>query len=128
MLAGTKSGRRRKGARNLDILGISEKVVFLLANLDGASTVLRDEDFVTSLDAHEDALAILVKGAGSDGQDVGLVEFLDARFGQEDAPGSASFGLDSLHQDSIEQRHKRFDGLKGSRLEMREEVISETWP
>lgn len=112
----------------MNILGISEKVVFLLADLDRASTVLRDEDFVTGLDAHEDALAILVKGARSDGQDVGLVEFLDARFGQEDAAGGASFGLDSLHQDSIEERHKRFDGLKGSRLKKKErKVISEQW-
>ena len=73
-------------------------------------TYLGDQDPVAGSDAHGHALAVAVNGAGADGQDLGLVELLDARLGQEDARGRLGLGLDALDQDPVEQRDERLDG------------------
>lgn len=92
---------------------ISEQGVLLLANLDGRTTELRDQDLVAGLDRRSNALAIAVKGAGTDSQNLGLVELLDGRLGQEDATGGLGLGLDALNQDAVEQGSERLDGLGG---------------
>jgi hypothetical protein len=79
-------------------------------------TYLRNENFIASLHAHRYPLSIFIKAAGPDGEDVGLVEFLDAALGQEDAAGGAGFGLDSLDQHAVQERDERLDGFQGGRL------------
>ena len=78
---------------------------------------LGDQDAVALLDAHGQAVALLVKGAGADGKDLGLVELLDAGLGQEDAAGSPGLSLDALDQDAVEERGEGADGAdRGSLL------------
>jgi hypothetical protein len=95
-------------------LVIAEKRVLVLANLNGRATKLGDQNLVAGLDGRSDALAIAVEATGTDGQDLGLVELLDGRLGQEDATGGLGLGLDALDQDAVEQRSKGLDGLGGN--------------
>jgi hypothetical protein len=96
-----------------DVLVVAEEGELVLADLDGAAAELGDQDLVAGLDAGSDALAVAVKGAGADGEDLGLVELLDGRLGQEEAARGLGLGLDALHQDAVEQRRNGADGLEG---------------
>lgn len=80
------------------------------------TTYLGNENLITSLHAHAYPLSIFIKVTGPDGEDVGLVEFLDAALGQEDAAGGAGLGLDSLDQHAVQEWHERLDGFQGCRL------------
>lgn len=71
---------------------------------------LGDQDTVTDGDTHGQSVALLVEVTGADGNDLGLVELLDARLGQEDATGGLSLGLDALHQDAVEEGSESSDG------------------
>lgn len=92
---------------------IAEERVLVLANLDGRATELGDQDLVAGLDGGSNALAIAVKGTGANGENLGLVELLDGRLGEEDATGGLGLGLDALDQDAVEQGSERLDGLGG---------------
>jgi hypothetical protein len=119
----------------VNILVIPEEMIFLLSDLDGAATILyhtmslilrvssspsktylRNQHLITSLDAHSYPLSIFIESAGSDSKDVGLVQFLDAALGQEDAAGGAGFCFDSLHEYAVQQWDERFDGFQGGGL------------
>lgn len=71
-----------------------------------------DQDAVAGSDAHRGPLAVLVQAAGADGEDLGLVELLDARLGQEDAAGGLGLGLDALDQDAVQEGDEGADGLE----------------
>ena len=90
---------------------VPEKAQLLLANLDGASAELRDQDLVAGLYARGNALSIFVEGAGANGEDLCFVELLDGRLGEEDAGCGLGFGLDALDEDAVEQRRDALDGL-----------------
>lgn len=92
---------------------IAEERVLVLADLDGRTTELGNQDLVTGLDGRGDALAITVEGAGADSEDLSLVELLDGRLGEEDATGSLGLGLDALDKDAVEQGSESLDGLGG---------------
>jgi hypothetical protein len=95
---------------------VPEQMELLLSDLDGAAAILRNQDLVAFLHAHGHSLSILVKPAGADSQDFGLVEFLHRAFGEEDATGGAALGLDSLNQDAVQERDEGADGLEGGCL------------
>lgn len=80
------------------------------------SPYLGDQDAVALADAHGQAVALLVEQAGADGEDLGLVELLDARLGEEDAAGSLGLGLDALDQDAVEEGREGADGANRSGL------------
>lgn len=111
----TLAARDEKSKRR-DLLAVAEELVFLLADLYRGAAVLGNQDPVAGVDAHGDALAVLVKGAGADGQDLGLVELLDARLGQEDAAGGLGLGLDALHQHPVQQGDEGLDRSEGGGL------------
>lgn len=92
---------------------IAEERVLVLADLDGRTAELRDQDLVAGLDGRSNALAITVEGTGANGEDLGLVELLDGRLGKEDTAGSLGLGLDALDQDAVEQGSEGLDGLGG---------------
>jgi hypothetical protein len=92
---------------------IAEERVLVLADLDGRTTELGDQDLVADLDGGSNALAITVEGTGANGENLGLVELLDGRLGEEDATGGLGLGLDALDQDAVEQGNERLDGLGG---------------
>ena len=92
---------------------IAEERVLLLADLDGRTTELGDQDLVAGLDGGSNALAIAVEGTGANGENLGLVELLDGRLGEKDAAGGLGLGLDALDQDAVEQGSERLDGLGG---------------
>lgn len=119
----------------MHLLGIAEQLVLLLASLDRRAaklfspcqppdtshsvlkhalearpTYLGDQDAVANGDTHGQAVALLVKSAGSNGQDLGLVKLLHARLGQEDAAGRLGVGLDALHENAVQQRDQGSDG------------------
>lgn len=93
---------------------IAEERVLVLADLDGRTAELRDQDLVAGLDGGSNALAIAVEGTGANGKDLGLVELLDGRLGKEDTAGSLGLGLDALDQDAVEQGSEGLDGLGGN--------------
>lgn len=119
----------------VNILVIPEEMVLLLSDLDGATTILhkavslvspshptcieaylRNQHLITSLDTHRYPLSIFIESAGSDGKNIGLVEFLDTAFGQEDAAGGAGFGFDSLYEHAVQEWDERLDGLQSGGL------------
>lgn len=77
---------------------------------------LRNEDTIADSDAHGQAVALLVEETGADGQDLGLVQLLDAGLGQEDAAGGLGLGLDALDQDAVQKRGEGTDGSDGGGL------------
>lgn len=87
-------------------------MVLLVADLDRTATILGNENLVTGLNAHDDALAVSVETAGTDGEDLGFIEFLDGGFGEEDAAGGAGLGLHALDEHAVQQRDERFDGFE----------------
>ena len=84
--------------------------------LHAEATYLGNQHAVANDHAHGQAVALLVESTGSDSQDLGLVELLDARLGQEDAAGSLGIGLDALDEDAIQQRSEGADGADGGGL------------
>lgn len=125
---------------------VAEQVVFVLADLDGATAVLqaflsvsssvrrlcrlhisgsarelhrtylRDQDLVARLDTHGYSLALAIEATGTDGQDLGFVQLLDAGLGQEDAAGRLGLGFDALDQNAVEEGGERADGFQGGGL------------
>lgn len=71
---------------------------------------LGDQNAVASSNAHGQAVTLLVEGAGANGNDLGLVELLDAGLGQEDAAGGLGLGLDALDQDAVQEGGEGADG------------------
>lgn len=102
-----------KGAKKKNLLMVPEQAQFLLANLDGAAAELWDQDLVAGLHAGGDALSVLVKGAGADGNDFCFVEVLDGCLREEDASCGLGFGLDALHEDAVEEGRNAADRLDG---------------
>lgn len=74
------------------------------------TTYLRDQDTITCRNAHGEAVTLLVEGAGPDGQDLGLVELLDAGLGEEDAARRLGLGLDALDEDAVQEGREGADG------------------
>ena len=66
--------------------------------------------------AHRHPVPLLVQQAGADGEDLGLIELLDARLGQEDSAGGLGLGLDALDEDAVEEGHEAADGADGGGL------------
>ena len=56
---------------------ISEQMIFLLADLDGTASVLRNQYFIAFLDAHGYSLSLLVEATWSDRENLRFVEFFD---------------------------------------------------
>lgn len=79
-------------------------------------TYLRDQNTVADGNAHGGTLAVLVKSAGANSEDLGLVQLLNAGLGQEDAACRLGFGLDTLHEHAVQERHQRLDRAERSRL------------
>jgi hypothetical protein len=96
---------------------IPEEGVLLLADLDGVTAELRNEDLVTGVDTHGDTLAVAVKETGANGEDLGLVLLLDGSLGEEDTGGSLGLGLDALNQDAVQEGGEGLD-VAEDRLEM----------
>lgn len=82
----------------------------------GTLTYLGDEDAVASVDAHGEALAVLVEGTGANSEDLGLVEVLNGGLGKEDAGGSLGLGLDALDEDAVKKGDESLDGADGGGL------------
>lgn len=104
--------------RDNNLLGIPEEMVLLIANLDRRATILRDQHAVAGLDTHGHALALLVEETGSDGEDLALVQLLDAGLREEDAAGGLGLGLNALHEDAVQQGDEVLDRSESGRLEL----------
>lgn len=80
------------------------------------TTHLRNQNLITWRNTTRNSLAILIQSTRTDRQNPCLVQFLDARFRQEDATRCLGLHFDTLDQDTIEQRRKGFDGFECCRL------------
>ena len=96
-----------------DLLVVPEQAVLLLTDLDRGTAKLGNQDLVARLHADGNAVARLVVCAGADGEDLGLVQLLDSGLGQEDAGCGLGLGLETLHQDAVEEGCEGADGLEG---------------
>lgn len=94
-------------------LRVPEKGVLVLADLDGATTELRDQDLVARGNTHRQTLAVLVEGTGADGENLGLVLLLDTALREEDTRGSLGLGLDALDQDAVQEGGEGLDVTEG---------------
>ena len=70
---------------------------------------MRNQNLVTSSNAHGDALAITVKGTRANSQDVAGGLVLKGAFREEDAGGGLSLRLDALNQNAIQEGSKALD-------------------
>jgi hypothetical protein len=75
-----------------------------------AATYLGNQHAVAALHAHGQPLAVLADSSRADGQDLALVELLDARLREEDARRRLGLGLDALHEHAVEQGDEGLDG------------------
>jgi hypothetical protein len=82
----------------------------------GERAHLWNQNLVASLDGALDSLAILVQTTWADGEDAGLVQFLDGALWEKDTGGGLALGLDALDEDAIEERGEGLDGLECGRL------------
>ena len=71
---------------------------------------LRNQNLITSRNSHRHALAISINSTGSNSEDLGLVELLDARLGQVDAGGGLGLGLDALDENAVQKGDEGLDG------------------
>jgi len=78
---------------------------------------LRNEDLVTFLHAHGDALSALVDGTGPNSQNARFQKVLDGGLGEKETTCGFGIGLDALDKNAVEKRDKGPDGLDGKRLE-----------
>lgn len=97
----------------ISLLVVPEQAVLVLANLDRAAAELRNQDLVARLYADSNTVSALVEGAGADSQNLGLVQLLDRRLGQEDTGGGLGLRLNALDQNTVEEGGERADGLEG---------------
>ena len=76
-------------------------------------THLRNQNLVTRLHAHGHAVSLLIKETRADSKDLGCILVLDGALGEEDAGGGLGLGLDSLDQDTVQERHEALDVTEG---------------
>lgn len=87
----------------------------LFADLDRATTPSGQKDPVSGLDRDGSDVAVLVASTGTHSDDGGFRERrLGGRRREEDTRGSFGLGLESLDEDSVEQRLESLDVLEGS--------------
>lgn len=84
--------------------------------VDSGFTYRRDQDSVAGLHTHGQPLAILVQTARANSQNLGLVQLLDTRLGQEDAGGGLGLCLDAVDQDTVQEGYERLDRSDGGGL------------
>ena len=97
-------------------LVISEQQQILLANFNGGTSIRRNQHPITGLNTSRDSVALLVKNAGSDGENIGLIKLLDILLRNEDARGSLSLSFSTTNQNSVQKRDNVLERLKSSRL------------
>lgn len=90
---------------------IPEQAQLLFTDFDWRAAVLWNQDLVTDGDAGGNALAIAVKRSRAYGEDLGFVELLDGRLGEEDAGGGFRLGLEALDEHAVEEGGNGADGL-----------------
>lgn len=95
---------------------VAEQREFLLADLDGASTILGNQHPVTGLHAGLNDLSILSARARANSQHTALRQLLNSALGEEDAAGGLGLGLDALDKNAVEEGSEGLDGLEGGGL------------
>jgi hypothetical protein len=112
----TSLHRRTAILQNQSVQSIPNAPPECRATTTNGQTYLGDQHTVTLLDAHGQPVALLVERTGSDGEDLGLVELLNAGLGEEDAAGGLGLGLDALDEDAVQKRSEGADGTDGGSL------------
>src|SRR3954471_19540223 len=71
------------------------------ADLDLGASVLGEDDLVTLLDIHLDALSVLVTRTGADLQDLAALRLLLGSVGQHDAARRSGLLFEDLHDQAV---------------------------
>ena len=82
-------------------LFFAEKEVDHFVELHFGAGVLADEDLVADLDVEGDLLAVLVEGAGAEGNDLGFLRFLLGGVRDDNAALDFFSLFDALEEDAV---------------------------
>lgn len=97
-------------------LRVSEKIILLLADLDGGATKLGDQNGVALSTVGLDLDAVVVGETRANSQDLGLIQLLNVLLGNVNAGGGLRSGLEALDKHAVKERNDRLGGLE-ERLE-----------
>lgn len=70
---------------------------------------LGDQNTVTRVDTHRNALAVTVNSTRSNSENLSLVLLLDGALGKEDTGGGFGLGLNALDEDAVQEGSKVLD-------------------
>lgn len=98
------------------IFSLHAKPDDLLSAPNTRKTHTRYQNPIPLLYTHRHPLAVLIQGAGADGQDLGLVEVFLRGLGEEDAAGGLFGRLHALDEDAVHEGEDGFDGADGGGL------------
>src|SRR5581483_321707 len=88
------------------------------AELDLGPAVLAEDDLVALLEIHRHVLAVLVAGAGADGEDAAALRLLLRRVRQDDSARRGLLFLEDLHDQAVAKRLQiHLENLHLDRLE-----------
>ena len=76
-------------------------------------THLRNQNLVTGLHPHSNAVTLLVKEARANSEHLGRVLVLHGALGEEDAGSGLALGLDSLDKDTVQEGDEALDVAEG---------------
>lgn len=93
-------------------LMVAEEGVFFLADFDGGTTVLGDQNLISWLHGDLNSLSISVQRSRSNSQHLGLVQVFDCALGQENATGCLSLGFYALNKHAVEEGRDGADGFE----------------
>src|SRR5690606_13836908 len=89
---------------NPENVGLPQDQEVLAVEAHFRARPLSDQDLVAGLHVERTDLAVLVPGAGADGDDLGLHWLLLGGIGDDDAARRSLFGLNAADEDAVVQR------------------------
>src|SRR5271165_6057488 len=104
--SGTGGSRRASDQDAQDVAFLHDQQIFAF-QLDLAAGPLAEQDAVAFLQVERMDLAILIAGAGADGEDFAFLRLFLRGVGDDDAPLGLLFFLDAADEDAVAKRTKR---------------------
>lgn len=87
---------------------VSKQKILIFTNLDSSTAKLRKKNSFTSSDWRNNLVTLQVRNAGSDSNNLGMVELLDILLRDVKTRRGLVGGLDTLNKDAVKERNKAF--------------------